>query len=46
MDAIPIQKYFFDSTLFLQELKYERTDVWVYKLQEYLVKFGYMDKKT
>lgn len=46
LDAIPIQKYFFDSTLFLQELKYERTDVWVYKLQEYLVKFGYMDKKT
>lgn len=46
LDAIPIQKYFFDSTLFLQELKYWRTDVWVYKLQEYLIKFGYMNKKT
>jgi len=46
LDLIPIQKYFFDSTLFLQELKYDRTDVWVYKLQEYLIKFGYMNKKT
>lgn len=46
LDAIPIQKHFFDSTLFLQELKYNRTDVWVYKLQEYLIKFGYMNKKT
>ena len=46
LGAIPIQKYFFDSTLFIQELKYDRTDVWVYKLQEYLIKFGYMDKKT
>ena len=46
LDAIPIQKYFFDSTLFIQELKYDRTDVWVYKLQEYLIKFGYMKKKT
>ena len=46
LDLIPIQKYFFDSTLFLQELKYDRTDVWVYKLQEYLMKFGYMNKKT
>lgn len=46
LDAIPIQKYFFDFTLFIQELKYDRTDVWVYKLQEYLMKFGYMDKKT
>ena len=45
-DAIPIQKYFFDSTLFIQELKYGRTDVWVYKLQEYLMKFGYLTKKT
>ena len=46
LESIPIQKYFFDSTLFLQELKYDRTDVWVYKLQEYLMKFGYMNKKT
>ena len=46
LDLIPIQKYFFDSTLFIQELKYDRTDAWVYKLQEYLTKFGYMDKKT
>lgn len=46
LELIPIQKYFFDSTLFLQELKYWRTDVWVYKLQEYLIKFGYMNKKT
>jgi len=46
LDLIPIQKYFFDSTLFLQELKYGRTDVWVYKLQEYLMKFGFMNKKT
>ena len=46
LDAIPIQKHFFDSTLFLQELKYDRADVWVYKLQEYLIKFGYMNKKT
>lgn len=46
LELIPIQKYFFDSTLFLQELKYGRNDVWVYKLQEYLMKFGYMDKKT
>ena len=46
LDAIPIQKYFFDSTLFIQELSYDRTDVWVYKLQEYLIKFGYMKKKT
>ena len=45
-DAIPVMKYFFDATLFIQELKPERTDVWVYKLQEYLMKFGYMDKKT
>lgn len=45
-DAIPIMKYFFDATLFIQELKPERTDVRVYKLQEYLMKFGYMDKKT
>ena len=46
LDLIPIQKYFFDSTLFIQELKYWRTDVRVYKLQEYLMRFGYMDKKT
>ena len=46
LDVIPIQKYFFDSTLFIQELNYDRTDVWVYKLQEYLIKFGYMKKKT
>jgi hypothetical protein len=46
LDTIPVLKYFFDATLFLQELKYERTDVWVYKLQEYLMKFGYMNKKT
>ena len=46
LDAIPIQKYFFDSTLFIQELGYDRTDIWVYKLQEYLIKFGYMKKKT
>lgn len=46
LDLIPIQKYFFDSTLFLQELTYGRSDVWVYKLQEYLIKFGYMSKKT
>lgn len=46
LESIPIQKYFFDSTLFLQELKYGRTDVWVYKLQEYLMKFGYINKKT
>ena len=46
LDLIPIQKYFFDSTLFLQELKYGRSDVWVYKLQGYLMKFGYMNKKT
>ncbi len=45
-DAIPIMKYFFDATLFIQELKPERTDIRVYKLQEYLMKFGYMDKKT
>lgn len=44
--AIPIQKYFFDSSLFIQELKYGREDVWVYKLQEYLMKFGYLNKKT
>jgi len=46
LDSIPVLKYFFDATLFLQELKYDRTDVWVYKLQEYLIKFGYMNKKT
>lgn len=46
LDSIPVLKYFFDATLFLQELKYDRTDVWVYKLQEYLMKFGYMNKKT
>ena len=46
LDTIPVLKYFFDATLFLQELKYDRTDVWVYKLQEYLMKFGYMNKKT
>lgn len=45
-DAVPILKYFFDSSLFIQELWPERRDVWVYKLQEYLMKFGYMDKKT
>ncbi|HRX63757.1 MAG TPA: peptidoglycan-binding protein [Candidatus Absconditabacterales bacterium] len=45
-DTIPILKYFFDSALFIQEIWPERTDVWVYKLQEYLMKFGYMDKKT
>ncbi len=45
-DAIPIMKYFFDATLFIQELKPERTDIRVYKLQEYLMKFGYLDKKT
>jgi hypothetical protein len=39
-------KYFFDATLFIQELKPERTDIRVYKLQEYLMKFGYLDKKT
>jgi len=44
--AIPIQKYFFDSTLFIQELKHGREDARVYKLQEYLVKFGYLNKKT
>jgi len=46
LDSIPVLKYFFDVTLFLQELKPDRTDVWVYKLQEYLMKFGYMNKKT
>ncbi len=45
-DAIPVLKYFFDSALFIQELVPERTDVRVYKLQEYLMKFGYMDTKT
>jgi peptidoglycan hydrolase-like protein with peptidoglycan-binding domain len=44
--AIPIYKYFFDYTLFIQELNYDRKDVWVYKLQEYLIKFGYLDKKS
>lgn len=43
---IPIQKYFFDSSLFIQELKYGREDIRVYKLQEYLINFGYMNKKT
>ena len=46
LDAIPYLKYFFDATLFIQQLNPERTDIRVYKLQEYLVKFGYMDKKT
>jgi peptidoglycan hydrolase-like protein with peptidoglycan-binding domain len=46
LDTIPVLKYFFDSSLFIQELKYGREDIWVYKLQEYLVKFGYMSKKT
>jgi hypothetical protein len=45
-DVIPVMKYFFDATLFIQELRTERTDIRVYKLQEYLMKFGYMDKKT
>lgn len=45
-EAIPVLKYFFDSALFIQELVQWRTDVRVYKLQEYLIKFGYMDKKT
>ncbi len=45
-DAIPIMKHFFDATLFIQELKPERTDIWVYTLQKYLMKFGYLDKKT
>lgn len=45
-DTIPVLKYFFDSALFIQELNEWRTDIRVYKLQEYLIKFGYMDKKT
>ncbi|HKL43667.1 MAG TPA: peptidoglycan-binding domain-containing protein, partial [Candidatus Absconditabacterales bacterium] len=45
-DAIPVLKYFFDSALFIQQLEYGRTDIRVYTLQKYLMKFGYMDKKT
>lgn len=45
-DAIPVLKYFFDSALFIQDLSEWRNDIWVYKLQEYLMKFGYLDKKT
>ena len=45
-ESIPVLKYFFDATLFIQELSEWRTDVRVYKLQDYLIKFGYMDKKT
>ena len=45
-DAIPVMKYFFDSALFIQQLEYGRTDIRVYTLQKYLMKFGYMDKKT
>jgi hypothetical protein len=46
LETIPTMKYFFDSALFIQELKPERTDIRVYKLQEYLMKFDYLDKKT
>lgn len=45
-DSIRIEKYFFNSTLFLQDLRLWRNDVRVYELQDYLSKFGYMDKKT
>lgn len=44
--AIPVLKYFFDSALFIQQLEYGRSDVRVYTLQKYLMKFGYMNKKT
>jgi len=45
-DYIPVLKNFFDATLFIQELHQWRTDIRVYKLQEYLMKFWYMNKKT
>jgi hypothetical protein len=45
-DVIPVLKYFFDATLFIQELEINRRDIRAYKLQEYLIKFRYMDKKT
>ena len=46
LESIPLMKYFFDASLFIQELWYWRTDIWVYKLQEYLSKLGYMTKIT
>ena len=41
---IPMYKNFFDMSLWIQELRPERKDVWVYTLQKYLVKLGYLDK--
>ncbi len=46
LDVISVMKHFFDSALFIQQLEYGRTDIRVYTLQKYLMKFGYMDKKT
>ncbi len=43
---IPVLKYFFDATLFIQELSEWRTDIRVYILQKYLTKFGYMKQQT
>lgn len=41
---IPIFKNFFDLALWKQNLWPERRDVWVYTLQKYLVKLGYLNQ--
>lgn len=43
--SVPILKHFFDVALFIQELKPERTDIWVYTLQKYLSKLWYLSEK-
>lgn len=41
---IPIYKWFFDSAIWLQKLEPGRRDVWVWKLQQYLIKLWYLTK--
>ncbi|NOZ43665.1 MAG: peptidoglycan-binding protein [bacterium] len=43
-DSIPIFRHFFDLALWKQSLWPGRRDVWVWYLQKYLVKLGYLHK--
>ncbi|MEI8254006.1 MAG: hypothetical protein WCG25_10045 [bacterium] len=42
MEQIPFYTNFFDVALWVVKLSAERNDIWVWTLQKYLIKLGYL----
>jgi len=42
LKSIPLFEHFFDLAIWKQELRFGRRDIWVWTLQKYLVKLGYL----